>query len=210
MEPDKHDMKGLRSGHFSDAMDDLGIAGGAAGGLISLAPAGVTAIGRAFTLRQAIVTDKRATKPVTRHAEAARELAAPGDMLVIDVGGHLGNSTWGEAMTLRAMARGLAGVLIHGATRDASSIRERQFPIGCFGLSPKRSGGRLETVALGEPVEVAGVRIRPGDLVAFDEDGLVCVPVESIEAVLVQARIIASREADRDRELEAILKENSQ
>jgi 4-hydroxy-4-methyl-2-oxoglutarate aldolase len=207
MELDMHQLQGLRTGHFSDAMDDLGIRGGAASGVNYLGPPGVTAIGPAFTLRQAIVEhEQRTTKPVTRHADAARELAAPGDVLVIDVGGHTGISTWGEAQTLRAMARGLAGVLLHGATRDAPGIRLRQFPIGCFGFSPRRSSGRLETVALNEPVEMAGVVIRPGDLVAFDEDGLVCVAAENIDAVVAQARVIANREVQRDRELESKLK----
>jgi hypothetical protein len=46
--------------------------------------------------------------------------------------------------------------LINVATRDGSYIRKRQFPAACLGFSPVRSAGRLETVAIGEPVNVAG------------------------------------------------------
>jgi len=102
-------------------------------------------------------------------------------------------------------ARGLAGVLINGATRDGAAIRKRQFPAACLGFSPVRSAGRLETVAIGEPVNIAAVRISQGDLVAIDDDGIVCVPAASADAVMKHAEDIVRREFERDRELEARL-----
>jgi 4-hydroxy-4-methyl-2-oxoglutarate aldolase len=200
------DGNGLRTSHLSDAMDDLGVRGGAAGGFLYLGPPGTTAIGRAFTLRQALVRSLSGqSEPLARHGEVARELASPGDILVIDVSAHTGICTWGEAHTLRAMARGLAGVLINGATRDGAAIRKRQFPAACLGFSPVRSAGRLETVAIGEPVNIAAVRISQGDLVAIDDDGIVCVPAASADAVMKHAEDIVRREFERDRELEARL-----
>lgn len=107
----------------------------------------------------------------------------------------------GGAHTLRAMARCLGGVLINVATRDGSYIRKRQFPAACLGFSPVRSAGRLETVAIGEPVNVAGVHISAGDLVAFDDDGVVCIPAASADVVIERAQRILQRELERDRDL---------
>ncbi len=203
----QQDLQRLRSGHFSDALDELNLPGGRAPVPVYLGAPGATAMGPAYTLRQLVVTHepKPGVKPVTRHADAARELAAPGEVLVIDVGGEQRIGTWGEAQTMRAMARGLAGVLVHGASRDGNGLRERGLPVGCVGMTPVRSSGRLETVAMGEPVNFAGMVIRAGDLVVFDEDGVVCVPAEHASAVTAEAKRIAAREADRDRQLQAAL-----
>ena len=103
------------------------------------------------------------------------------------------------------MARCLGGVLINVATRDGSYIRKRQFPAACLGFSPVRSAGRLETVAIGEPVNVAGVHISAGDLVAFDDDSVVCIPAASADVVIEHAQRILQRELERDRDLEASL-----
>jgi hypothetical protein len=85
------DNKGLRPSHLSDAMDELGLTGWAVGGFVYLGPAATTALGRAFTLRQALVESGLGqSKSATRHGEAARELASPGDILVIDVSGYTG------------------------------------------------------------------------------------------------------------------------
>lgn len=64
-----------------------------------------------------------------------------------------------------------------------------------------RSAGRLETVAIGEPVNVAGVHISAGDLVAFDDDGVVCIPAASADVVIEHAQRILQRELERDRDL---------
>lgn len=73
---------------------------------------------------------------------------------------------------MRAGDRGVAGVLIDGMTRDFDGLRERGFAVLCRGSSPLKSTGRLETVGLRCDVEIAGVRISHGDLVAINADGL--------------------------------------
>jgi regulator of RNase E activity RraA len=194
---------GLRSTHLSDAADELGLGLDiGAGGLLYLGPPGRTVMGQGFTVLQRAVTVAHSeATPSTRHCEAAANLVSPGDILVIGIEGATGAATWGEAHTLRAIRRGVAGVLIDGFTRDADALREMGFPALVRGASPLRSARRMETVALGDEVEVAGVTIRTGDLVALDADGFVCVPAGHVEAVLAQARTIAAREAARDRQL---------
>jgi regulator of RNase E activity RraA len=131
-------------------------------------------------------------------------LASPGDILVIDIQGDTGAATWGEAHTLRAIQRGLAGVLINGFTRDVDALRNAGFPALVRGASPLRSARRLQTVSIGTEVSIAGVVIRNDDLVALDDDGFVCVPTEHVQAVLAKAQAIALREAERDKRLRGI------
>jgi regulator of RNase E activity RraA len=47
-----------------------------------------------------------------------------------------------------------------------------------------------------------GVTVRPGDLIAMDSDGFVCVPSEHAQAVLAEAGEVMRREERRDRALE--------
>jgi regulator of RNase E activity RraA len=160
-------------------------------------------IGRAFPLRQVPVESlSSGTAPVTRHGAAAAELASPGDILVTAIDGETEAATWGEAHTLRATKRGLAGVLIDGATRDLVALGRRRFPFLCLESSPVRSSGRLQTAAINAEVVVVGVTVRPGDLIAIDCDGFDCVPSEHAQAVLVEASNVMRREKQRDRNLE--------
>lgn len=191
---------GLGVGQISDALDELGLPPNAGGGYRMLGGAG-TAFGRAFTLRQ---EPAQVGQPsVTRQGEAALTLAQPGDILIIDAGGLTDIATWGEGHTLRAMTNGLAGVVLHGATRDAAALATRSLPVLCRGTSPLRSKGRLHTACVQEVVTIGGVRIAPGDLVAIGPDGIAAVAARDEEAVIAKALEILAVETARDRDLEA-------
>jgi 4-hydroxy-4-methyl-2-oxoglutarate aldolase len=56
---------------------------------------------------------------------------------------------------------------------------------------------------IGEPVEVAGARIRPGDVVVLDADGAVVVERERADEVLASARAREEREREKRAQLEA-------
>jgi regulator of RNase E activity RraA len=187
---------GVGVGQISDAMDELGLPTNAGGGYRLLGGKGGTAYGRAFTLKQIMV--EAGGEGIVRHGEAALSLATPGDILVIDAGGNTDIVTWGEGHTLRALSNRLAGVVIHGATRDAEALKTSELPVLCRGTSPVRSKGRLHTAAIGEPVQLVNVRVFQGDLVAISMDGLVCIPAGHEGDVLKKACEIQLIEMKRD------------
>lgn len=195
----------FRVSHLADAADRLGCGLGAGASLSTwLGARGTMAIGKAFTIQQrAVVVPPGAVEPELRHGEVVKSLANPGDLVVIDIDGDTSGATWGEAHTLRAIKRGLAGVLINGYTRDRDGLLARGFPVLCQGASPFRSTGRLETVAVACTVDFMGVDIRHGDIVAIDSDGFIRIRAEQAEAVIALAREIALREQERDRKIEA-------
>lgn len=187
---------GVGVGQISDAMDELGLPQNAGGGYRLLGGDGGTVIGRAFTVRQQRLESGQAG--AVRQGEAALSLAKPGDILVIDAGGSLDVVTWGEGHSLRALINRLAGVILHGVTRDAGALQNGPLPTLCRGTAPLRSKGRLHTVAVNEAVNLDGVAVRGGDLVAMDADGMVCIPCEHEAEVLTKACAIQTAEADRD------------
>jgi regulator of RNase E activity RraA len=87
---------------------------------------------------------------------------------------------WGELLSTAAMARGAAGALMDGCTRDVKAIRAMQFPVFHGGIAPLDSKGRGKIMAIDVPIVCAGVTVNPGDLVFGDADGVVVIP-KSIE-----------------------------
>jgi Demethylmenaquinone methyltransferase len=117
----------------------------------------------------------------------ALDLAGPGDVVVMDAGGDVTNAVIGEMMIAHAISRGLAGVVINGAIRDAAAIRAGSFPVFAAGVThrgPYKDGpGEINV-----PIAIDGMVIHPGDLVLGDDDGFLSVPLHDAETVYKAAR----------------------
>lgn len=189
-----------RTSLISDAMDMCGLPGNAAGGFRLLGARRV-AIGRAVTMQQALDTGEGGTG---RQGEIA--LAAPaGHILAIGLPEGCEAATWGEGHSMRALIAGLSGVVMAGATRDAGSLQGGTLPVLCRQASPLRSKERLVTSGTGCPVQICGVRICPGDIICFDDDGLVAVPAAHEAQVLERALRHLEWETARDQDLQTRL-----
>jgi regulator of RNase E activity RraA len=106
---------------------------------------------------------------------------------------------WGELLSTAAQARGAAGAVMDGLTRDILAIRAMKFPVFAGGIGPLDSKGRGRIMAIDLPVEVAGARVAPGDLVFGDADGVVVVPRAVEEEVLAAALAkVAGENATRE------------
>ena len=92
---------------------------------------------------------------------------------------------WGELLSTAAKARGAAGALMDGCTRDVRAIRTMGFPVFHGGIGPLDSKGRGRIMAIDVPIECAGVPIAPGDLIFGDADGVVVIP-KTVEAKVLK------------------------
>jgi regulator of RNase E activity RraA len=92
---------------------------------------------------------------------------------------------WGELLSTAAKARGAAGALMDGCTRDVRAIRAMNFPVFHGGIGPLDSKGRGRIMAIDVPIECAGVPIAPGDLIFGDADGVVVIP-KTVEAKVLE------------------------
>lgn len=124
----------------------------------------------------------------------AVSIARPGDVLVVDIRNDGRSGAWGEILTTAALARGVVGLVINGAVRDAEAIERRQFPVFSRGLAVgatmKKNLGLIN-----HPISCGDVIVSPGDLVLGDRDGVVVVPREQCEEVL--AASVAREERER-------------
>ena len=110
---------------------------------------------------------------------------------------------WGELLSTAARVRGAGGALMDGCVRDIRAIRAMGFPVFHGGIAPLDSKGRGQIMAIDVPIECAGVRVRPGDLVFGDADGVVVVPAEVEERVLALAIEKVTGERNTLRDLQA-------
>jgi 4-hydroxy-4-methyl-2-oxoglutarate aldolase len=92
---------------------------------------------------------------------------------------------WGELLSTAAKARGAAGALMDGCTRDVRAIRAMGFPVFHGGIGPLDSKGRGRIMAIDVPIECAGVPIASGDLIFGDADGVVVIP-KTIEVKVLE------------------------
>lgn len=186
----------LGTGPISDAMEGLRLPRAVVTGWRFVTDDPLTAlVGPAFTMRQAPKGRGRDHDDNdTRQGEVAARLAAPGEVIVIAVGGRTDIATWGETYSTQARARGVAGLIIDGALRDSARVRRAGFPVLCRAVSPVASRWDLATVAVGEPLMIGGALINPGDIVYGDDDGLLVIPRADASAVFDRALVIARNE----------------
>lgn len=126
----------------------------------------------------------------------------PGDVLVIEMAaGDEHRACWGELRTLAAMKKQLAGVVIAGCVTDVRAISGLGFPVFSRAVSALTTRALDSGGAVNVPVSIAGVRVRPGDLVVGDDDGLFILDPASALAIGQRAHAKQQDEAARREQL---------
>ena len=124
---------------------------------------------------------------------------------------------FGELIALGMKRRGCAGALVDGGIRDIRWIARQRFPVYARYRTPVQSIGRWKVTAWQVPVDMPGatsksVRVRPGDFVLADVDGVIVVPGNLAAKVLAESERLTKkeirirRELDRGTTLEDVLK----
>jgi 4-hydroxy-4-methyl-2-oxoglutarate aldolase len=92
-------------------------------------------------------------------------------------------ATYGELMAASFQRFGFVGLITSGAARDVEEVRRLRFP--CWASSVIVSHGFLHFPDFNVPITVGGLRIKPGDLLHADANGIVNIP-HSIAAAVAE------------------------
>ena len=84
----------------------------------------------------------------------------------------------GELMCTRMQILGAAGAVVNGFHRDTKGIKELNFPCFSYGRYAQDQAPRGKVIDFRVPIEMDGVRIRPGDIVFGYLDGGLVIPKE--------------------------------
>ncbi|SRR6266508_2730123 len=141
--------------------------------------------GPAFTVRTA--------KHDNLMLHAAIYRAEPGDVIVVEAGDEEMAVAGGNVCAV-AQRHGVAGFVIDGVIRDVAEARANGFPIFAVGVSPI-PGAKDGPGEINAPITCGGVKVRPGDVVVADEEGIVVVPRAEAAEVLKKAQSKAATDA---------------
>lgn len=151
-------------------------------------------LGTAFTVKARIGDNLMFHKAI--------DMAQPGDVIVVDGQGDLVNSLTGEIMMRQVLKKGIAGVVIDGAVRDADALRQMDLAIYAAGITPKgpyKNGpGEINV-----PICCGGMVINPGDILVGDADGIVVINPQDAPAILEKAKAKQKKEQETFKHIEA-------
>ena len=178
---------------ISDAMDRLGIPGG----LLGIKPVvpGTKLCGRAFTVHYVPCGTSSGT------VGDFLDDVEPGQVVVIDNSGRDYCTVWGDLMSICAQKKGIAGTVIDGVCRDIPAIRELAYPVFSKGSYMVTGKDRVQVDAVNSPVAIAGVQVKPGDILVGDDTGVLVIPCEKAEEVLKATIEIAAKELMIEQEI---------
>ena len=181
------------TGTTSDALDECDIAAVVPASVLKPADSRARVVGQAVTVLNRALSERRKLSGLADIE--AHHLAEPGDVLVVQGVAHI--SSMGGVSATIGKRQGEAGAIVDGAVRDIDHARGIGYPIWSAGVSPITGKWRIETMAVNDPVHIAGIEVRPGDLVVADECGVCFVPFARAAQVLAIAQRLAASEARR-------------
>ena len=124
----------------------------------------------------------------------AVEQCREGDVLVVAPTSHSRAGYFGELLATAVQRRGVRGLVIEAGVRDVAELERMGFPVWSKHVSALGTvKERLGTVNV--PLEIAGQRVEPGDIVVADDDGVVIVQRERAAEVLDACREREQKEA---------------
>jgi regulator of RNase E activity RraA len=183
-------LKKANTGMVNDALALAGFNGGIKGVRPARGYEDVAILGRVATV---LFGSPRPDTPKLNMYQTIRDTPA-GSILVIDGKGldcHFTGDNQGEC----AKRQGLAGMVVYGGARDIAGYRAMGMPLYCTGSATVDKPADIQVVGYNVPVEVAGVTVRPGDIIIADEDGVVCIPADALAVTLEKLQIIFGVEA---------------
>ena len=153
----------------------------------------MVAIGRAMPVLSVDVFQEKVSgtanklmeKPFGLMLEALDDLHR--NEIYVNTGSSPRNALWGELMSTRARKLQSAGSVLNGYVRDTKAILKMGFPTFCWGSYGQDSAPRYKVVDFRVPVEIGGVRVRPGDYLFGDIDGVCTIPVEAATEAFTKA-----------------------
>ena len=180
----------LSTTNIADALDALSLKG-ATYGIRPMWEKAAKITGRAVTVK---LTAAGLTKGKNHLGVMAIEAAQSGDVIVIDNGGRLDTSCWGGILANGAKMKKVSGLVVDGAVRDLDDIIDADFSTYARGTVVSTARGRIMEESTQQMISFGGVQVRPGDVVFGDRSGVVIIPQEKLDEVLVKAEEFFKKE----------------
>jgi 4-hydroxy-4-methyl-2-oxoglutarate aldolase len=127
----------------------------------------------------------------------------PGDVLVMDRCGDMKHAALGGAVAYAARAAGVAGIIVDGMVTDLGELRHYGVPVWSRGPSPVTTKRLYQAGEFCVTISCGGVAVRPGDAILADENGVLVLPPDQIEAAANRAIGLQTNEKTTLKRLDA-------
>jgi 4-hydroxy-4-methyl-2-oxoglutarate aldolase len=118
----------------------------------------------------------------------------PGDVLIMDRCGDRRHAAFGGAACYAARCAGVAGIIVDGMVTDLGELRQYGVPVWARGPSPVTTKRVYQAGEFCVTVACGGVPVRPGDAILADENGILVLAPEEIEAAANRAIALQTAE----------------
>ncbi|MFD1315097.1 ribonuclease activity regulator RraA [Namhaeicola litoreus] len=149
-----------------------------------------TMVGEAFTLRY--IPAREDLNPISvfqdpKHPQrVAVETCPEGAVLVIDSRKDARAASAGSILITRLMVRGAAGIVTDGGFRDSEEIGQLPFPAYHQRPSAPTNLTLHQALDINVPIACGDVAVYPGDIIVGDADGVMVIPKEIVEDVVLE------------------------
>jgi 4-hydroxy-4-methyl-2-oxoglutarate aldolase len=127
----------------------------------------------------------------------------PGEVVVVDTTGETVRSPWGGGVTYAAKRAGAAGAVVDGMLTDWEELMAYGLDVWARGFTSLTTRNLGLEGALQVPVQIAGVVVRPGDVVFADSDGVFFLRPEDAGEIAARLQAMEAREPETRRRLDA-------
>lgn len=163
-------------------------------------------LGQAFTLRHIPAREDIDRREIFRDPQhpqrVAVETAGPGDILVMDCHRDASSASLGGILATRLQARGCDGFVSDAGIRDSDYAASLDMPIYVAARSAPTNLTRHHAIDINVPVGCGGVPVYPGDVILGDGDGVMVIPLEYLDEVIVEALHMEHYEAFAQRHIQ--------
>jgi len=120
-------------------------------------------------------------KRIIEHVEKMQAIPEPRVSVIQDLDDPPSGAVLGEVMSRLYRRFGCAGIVTNGTSRDLLQVGKLNLPVFASGLVVSHAYPHF--VEIHVSVHIAGLTVRPGDLLHADANGVVLIPPEIAEHV---------------------------
>jgi regulator of RNase E activity RraA len=135
---------------------------------------------------------------VIRHAV---QMLRDGDVLVVNAFGNADRAVLGCNVARSAQEAGARALIVDGAVRDSSEMKQSlDIPVFARHLTPRSGSSSQGWGEINVPIACGGAVLMPGDVVLCDDDGLTVVPddvwdlLDEVPTILARRKLRVSED----------------
>ena len=151
-----------------------------------------TVAGRVFTIEGKRDDSLDAHQSLLKWCELLSK-APPNTVLICQPNDHT-LAHMGELSAETLAYKKVLGYIVDGGCRDSAFIEKLGFPVFCKYFTPVDVVGKWAATALGKPIKIGDVVVRTGDYVLADRDGIVIIPGEIVDEVVIETEKVLQKE----------------